>query len=484
MDHIPEIVHVLKRLSFANRNREAIVSAHLVGICGSGMKALAEMLQGLGCDVGGSDLSPPDETIELLRRKGIRVHKGHSGEFLASDANVLVYSPAIMPTNPERLRAEQLGIPQVSYNQMLGELMRSRVGISIAGTHGKSTTTAMVASILRDGGLSPSAVVGAELVTQHVSGWAGDSELFVVESCEYQKNFLTLSPTHAVLTGIEADHFDFFRDLNETRDAFAEFVSRLPAEGHLIVRDDCVASRIAVASSVAQIETYSLQNSSDWHASDIRPLDLGTHFRLFHRDEFVAEIALRIPGHHNVLNAVAAAAICLNVGASASAICEGLREFRGIRRRFEIVGTWNGITLIDDYAHHPTAVKATLQTARELFHGRRLLCAFQPHQESRTRALLTEFAESFDAADEVFLAPIFTAREKCPEAAEQTNAELADRLAVRGKRVHLVSSLDRLTADLDDAARPGDVLLTMGAGDINRIQHELTRRFQRHHSTR
>ncbi len=484
MNHVSAIPAILKELSFDMQKNVDAASAHLVGICGSGMKALAEMLQGLGWNVSGSDLSPPEETIELLRQKGMRVHAGHSDEFVPRDAAVLVYSPAIGPTNPERVRAEQLGIPQVSYNQMLGELMRTRVGISIAGTHGKSTTTAIVASILRDGGLSPSAVIGAELVAHNVSGWAGESELFVVESCEYQKNFLTLRPTHAVLTGIEADHFDFFRDLDETRAAFAEFVSRLPASGHLVMRGDCEATRSAAAASVAQIETYSLQDSSDWYATDIRPTELGTQFRLFHRSEFVAEITLRIPGHHNVLNAVAAAAICSNVGASVEAVREGLRGFRGIRRRFEIVGTWNGITLIDDYAHHPTAVRATLQTAREQFPGRRLLCAFQPHQESRTRALLAEFAESFDAADEVFLAPIFTAREKCPEAAEQTNAELAERLTARGRRAHLVSSLDRLTANLDDAARLGDVLLTMGAGDINRIQHELTRRFQRHHSTR
>lgn len=484
MNPIAGFAPLLKpRLSIARANRDAM-SAHLVGICGSGMKALAEMLQGLGWKVTGSDLQPPTETIELLRHKGMRVHRGHSDEFVSREAAVLVYSPAITPANPERVRAAQLGIPQVSYNQMLGELMQTRLGISIAGTHGKSTTTAMVASVLRDGGLSPSAVIGAELVAHNVSGWAGESELFVVESCEYQKNFLTLSPTHAVLTGIEADHFDFFHDLRETRDAFAEFVSLLPASGHLVIRGDCEATRVAAASSLAQIETYSLRDSDDWCAAGIQPTESGTRFRLFHRGEFFTEVTLRIPGRHNVLNAVAAAAICSNVGAPVKAVREGLQEFRGIRRRFEILGSWHGITLIDDYAHHPTAVRATLQTAREQFPGRRLLCAFQPHQESRTRALLAEFVESFDVADEVFLAPIFTAREKCPEAAEQTNAELAERLTARGRRVHLLSSLDRLTADLDDAARPGDVLLTMGAGDINRIQHELTRRFQRHHSTR
>lgn len=477
--------------------------AHLVGICGSGMKALAEMLSGLGWTVSGSDLQPPTDTLELLRQKGFRVHRGHSDDFVPQNADLLVYSPAITVSNPERRQAERLGIPQWSYNQMLGELMKTRVGISIAGTHGKSTTTAMVASVLRDAGLSPSAVIGAELIGRGdlwseqtagsgdprralggVSGWAGESDLFVVESCEYQKNFLTLCPTHVVLTGIEADHFDFFHDLRETREAFADFVRRLPSDGYLIIRGDCEATRIAAAASLAQIETFSLRDCTDWWAADLQAMPEGMRFRIFHGEMFFTEVCLRVPGRHNVLNAIAAAAMCYHVGVSALAIREGLSDFRGTKRRFEVLGSWRGVTLIDDYAHHPTAVTATLRTAREQFPDRRLLCAFQPHQESRTRALLDDFAESFDAADEIFLAPIFTAREKCTEAAERTNAEFAERLASRGKSVRLVPSLDRLADELDDAARPGDVLITMGAGDINRIQHELTRRIQRHPATR
>ncbi len=458
--------------------------AHLVGICGSGMKALAEMLSGLGWTISGSDLQPPPDSLEMLGRKGFQVHCGHAQDFVPGDADLLIYSPAIAAFNPERVRAEQLGIPQWSFNELLGELMKTRIGVSIAGTHGKSTTTAMVASVLRDAGLSPSAVIGAELVSNGASGWAGESELFVVESCEYQKNFLTLSPTHAVLTGIEADHFDCFHNLLETREAFAEFASRLPSHGHLIIRGDCESTRVAAASSLAQIETFSLRDCSDWWAADLRPTSDGLHFRVFYGDRFFTEVSLRVPGRHNVLNAIAAVAMCHHLGVSASAVREGLSEFRGTKRRFEVLGSWHGVTLIDDYAHHPTAVKATLQTAREQFPGRRLLCAFQPHQESRTRALLEDFAESFDAADEVFLAPIFTAREEGSATAEQTNAELAELIASRGQTVRLLPSLDRLMDQLDDAARPGDVLITMGAGDINRIQHELTRRLQRHSATR
>lgn len=471
------------RLSGLRSAREGRV-AHLIGICGSGMKALAEMLGDLGWTVSGSDLDPPPPTFELLRRKGFQVYRGHSDEFVPSNADLLVYSPAIGLSNPERQHADKLGIPQKSYNQMLGELMNARVGISIAGTHGKSTTTAMVASVLRDAGLSPSAIIGAELIGENVSGWAGQSELFVVESCEYQKNFLTLSPTHVVLTGIEADHFDFFHDLRETREAFAEFVSRLPSDGRLIIRGDCEATRVAAASSLAQVETFSLRSGADWWASDLRQTSDGTRFRIFRGETFFTEVSLRVPGRHNVLNALATAAMCHHVGTSTSAIREGLSDFRGTKRRFERLGSWRGVTLIDDYAHHPTAIKLTLQTAREQYPNQRLLCAFQPHQESRTRALLDDFAESFDAADEIFLAPIFTARENCSEAAERTNAELAERIASRGKVVHLMPSLDRLATDLDDAVRPGDVLITMGAGDINRIQHELTRRIQRHPAAR
>ncbi|MFM9965270.1 MAG: UDP-N-acetylmuramate--L-alanine ligase [Planctomycetaceae bacterium] len=459
-------------------------AAHLVGICGSGMKALAEMLRGLGWSVSGSDLQPPPGRLELLRQQGFQVHHGHTADFVPSNADLLIYSPAIAPSNPERAQAEQLGIPQRSYNEMLGELMKTRVGVSIAGTHGKSTTTAMIASVLRDAGLSPSAVIGAELVADGASGWAGASKLFVVESCEYRKHFLTLSPTHAVLTGIEADHFDCFHNLIETREAFAEFVSRLPSHGHLIIRGDCEATRIAAASSLARIETFSLRGCSDWWAADLRPTSEGLSFRVFHGDRFFTEVSLRVPGRHNVLNAIAAAAMCHHLGASASAVRAGLSDFRGTKRRFEVLGSFGGVTLIDDYAHHPTAVKATLQAAREQFPGRRLLCAFQPHQESRTRALLDDFSACFDVADQVFLAPIFTAREEGSATAEQTLTELSERIASRGQAVRLSASLDRLASELDHAARPGDVLFLMGAGDINRIQHELTRRLQRHSATR
>lgn len=460
----------------------AAPSAHLVGICGSGMKALAEMLNGLGWSITGSDLQPHHPAIPMMRRKGLHVHSGHHSRFLSPDVDVLVYSPAIGIANPERQLASRLGIPQKSYSQMLGELMVDRTGVSIAGTHGKSTTTAMTATILSDAGLAPSVVVGAELCGREASGWAGAGELFVVESCEYQRSFLDLYPRYATILGIEPDHFDCYRDLSVAQAAFSEFAARIPSDGALIVRADCPASRAVADLASAKVETFSVRGPADWWAADQRCTASGVRFRVFYRGQYFTEVCLPLAGQHNVSNALAAIALSYHVGASPRDVRESLRDFRGIRRRFEEIGWWRGVTLIDDYAHHPTAVRVTLKAAREKFGDRRIWCVFQPHQISRTRALMDEFACSFTDADQVLLVPICTAREPHTELAEATVSKLESRIAQCGRPTRLIPSLDLLIATLEDETRPGDVLITMGAGDINRVQHEFTRRLQRNHS--
>ena len=233
-------------------------SAHLVGVCGSGMRSLAELLVGLGWRVSGSDAAPVADVRDKLERRGIVVYVGHRPEHVPDQTAMLVYSPAVGDTNPERQVAAQRGLPQLSYNQMLGWFMRGRVGVSIAGTHGKSTTTAMVACILTDAGLSPSAVVGAEVIARNAGGWAGSSDLLVVESCEYQRSFLDLTPTHAVITGIEADHFDCYRDLEEIKLAFRAFVGKIPADGSLLIRADCPVSREVCAGLAVHSETFAV----------------------------------------------------------------------------------------------------------------------------------------------------------------------------------------------------------------------------------
>ena len=457
-------------------------SAHLVGARGAGMTALAEMLAGLGWRLTGSDQRPSDSVSHALHARGLRIHSGHHDQFLPRDVDVLIYSPAVGPDNPERQRAAQLGIPQLSYSRMLGLLMQSRTGISIAGTHGKSTTTAMTSTILEDAGLSPSAVVGAELCGSDRSGWAGDGDLFVVESCEYQRNFLDLSPRYAAILGIEPDHFDCYRDIDDLTAAFAEFTGRIHEDGILLIPADCTASQKAAGWSEAPVETFSRNAHADWWAADVRITNAGLRFRVFNCGRYVTEITLQSPCEHNVLNALAAVAICHHAGVPADVIRWSLAEFRGIRRRYEAAGSWRGVTLIDDYAHHPTAVRATLQTARRQFGRRRIWCAFQPHQISRTQALLDEFSASFSNADQVLIPPIFAAREGSGDDACRMAEQLASRITAAGTPARFCPSLDRIVRTLDDEAQPGDVLITMGAGDIDQVRHELTRRIRRHHA--
>lgn len=461
-------------------------TAHLVGIGGSGMKALAELLVGLGWKVTGSD-ARASETLDRMRQSGLKVFAGHDDAALPPVVDVLAYSPAVGPENSERAEAAHRGLPQLSLSEMLGAVMATRTGVAVTGTHGKSTTSAMVATVLRRAGLGPSAAFGAELCGSGRSGWAGAGDLFVVEGCEYRRNFLALRPTHAAILNVEADHFDCFAGLGEVKAAFGEFASLLPARGTLVVRGDCPAAAEAAARSAARLVTFSAEPGGDYWAADLRPAEGGTRFRVFRRGEYLAEMTLRVPGVHNVTNALAAAALCCELGVAPYDIREGLWEFRGIRRRFESVGTWRGRVLIDDYAHHPTAVRTVLEAARQQFPGRSVCCAFQPHQVSRTVALLPEFAASLALADRVLLAPIYAAREPsggeagAPDASE-TLRRLADAVAATGRPVRRLPSLDDLPDAVDHDTRPGDVLVTMGAGDIDRVHHEFSRRLRRNHA--
>jgi UDP-N-acetylmuramate--alanine ligase len=468
-------------------------AAHLVGIGGAGMKALAELLVGLGWKVTGSDRQE-SETLDRMRRRGLRVFAGHDDAALPAVVDLLVYSPAVGPENTERAEAARRGMPQFTLPEMLGALTAGRTGVAVTGTHGKSTTTAMVATVLRRAGREPSAAFGAELCGSGRSGWAGDGNLLVVEGCEYRRNFLALRPTHAAILNVEADHFDCFADFTAVKAAFGEFAALLPPEGVLLVRGDCPAAIESAGKSAARVVTFSnepvgdsAEPAGDYWATDARPADGGTRFRIFCRGEYLTQVTLRVPGPHNVTNALAAAALCHELGVSPYDIREGLWEFRGVRRRFEPVGTWRGRVLIDDYAHHPTAVRAVLEATRRLYPDRRLCCAFQPHQVSRTAALLPEFAAALALADLVLLAPIFTARETFGgEGGESAPTTVAEKLAAgvnaKGVTARLLSSLDLLADAVDHDTRPGDVLVTMGAGDIDRVHHEFSRRLRRHHA--
>jgi UDP-N-acetylmuramate--alanine ligase len=464
-------------------------SAHLVGICGSGMRALAELLTAKGWTISGSDSNASEPVVVALANRGLRIHCGHQGTFLPERTDVLVFSPAVGPENVERQRAQSLGIPQLSYSQMLGVQMRDRQGVCIAGTHGKSTTTAMTGCILTAAGFAPDVVLGAEVRGIGLSGWSGNGPHFVVESCEFQRSFLELSPQYAAILGIEPDHFDCYPHLDDAVAAFAEFAQRVPADGGLLIAARSEASRAAVMAAVASVETFGVdaagvENTADWQACDLRSTRVGTRFRVFHRGEYVTEISLQIPGKHNVANALGAVALTQKAGVEFAQIREALGEFPGIGRRFEPVGMWRGVTLIDDYAHHPTAVAATLETARDLFRGRRLWCVFQPHQVSRTTALFADFAERLKLADRVLLVPVFAAREHVHEEPALVSSRLAEKIVSEGGSARFVATLDQAVATLEDELLPGDVLVTMGAGDIGKVHHGLTRSLRRHHPPR
>ncbi len=456
--------------------------AHLIGACGSGMQALAELLLDRGWKLTGSDQQAADAKKPQDNR-AYSVYGTHAAELVTTDLDLVVHSAAIAADNVERLAAAQLGIPTFSYSQALGRLMQRQSGICVAGTHGKTTTTAMLATILKQSGQEPSVVVGGELIQFGRSGWSGGGADLVAESCEYRRHFLDLHPRLAAITGIEPDHFDCFDSPDSMHDAFYQFANRIPREGTLIVRGDCADSMLAARDCPGGVETFSASTSSDWNLQERTCHGQSQRFRVMHHGRAFCEIALHIPGEHNAVNALAAAALASVAGVEPESIEAALAGFEGVRRRFEVTELPGGITLVDDYAHHPTAVAATLKTARACFPDRRIICAFQPHQVLRTESLLSEFGQAFADADQVLLCPVFTARETAAvgDRADRALNRLAKKIEARGLSVSVLSSLDQLLTTVDDDARLGDVLLTLGAGDIDQVPHELTRTVRRNY---
>jgi UDP-N-acetylmuramate--alanine ligase len=460
--------------------------AHLVGVAGAGMRALAEVLLGWGWQLSGSDLAIAP--VRGLAREGVRLHEGHSAAHLPPQADLLIYSAAVPPSNPELRRAAQLAIPAYSYFEMLGRLVSGRHTLAVAGTHGKSTVTAMAAEIFVRAGRDPTVFCGAAALGRSSGGRAGKGELMLIEACEYQANFLHLRPRHAVILGIEPDHFDCYPSPAELEEAFARFAGLVPADGLLLARHNCPTSRRIAAELACRVETFGIDGRADWSARKLSGRRARYSFEICSHRRPLCRVSLPFPGRHNVVNALAAAALAWENGVSAERIAWALGRFRGLQRRLELLGTWRGVVLVDDYAHHPTEVVATLGTLRRMFPGRRLWCVFQPHQVSRTARLLDELAESLQNADRVLVAEIFRAREGPPRHGEVTAADLAQRIrevsavppASRGVAVEVpeVHAAEDITRLLETRLAPGDVLVTMGAGDIRRICDGLIDRFR------
>jgi len=452
---------------------------HCVGIGGAGVQALAEFLLQSGATVSGSDQVESD-AIYRLRRLGARVQARHDAAHVPARTDYLVYSPAVRPENSERAAARSRGIRELSYPEMLGQLMARRRGIAVAGTHGKSTTTGMVGWVLDQAGLDPTVIVGATVPQLGGPSRVGAGEAFVAESCEFGRSFHHLRPQIAAVLNIEPDHLDYYRDLDEIVGSFRQFVDLVPADGLVVAHGADATVARAITSARSPVETFSLEPGGTWWAADLRN-DRGRYrFRVFRNGDYVTTFSLLVPGRHNVENALAATAIAWSAGVRPAVIRESLEEFRGCGRRFEFRGIWRGVTVIDDYAHHPSEIQATLRTAREMYSTRRIWCVFQPHQLSRTRSLFDQFAGAFGDADRVVIADIFTAREQLSEQAAKTALQLAGAITENGRDARHVADAGSITAYLEANLQPADVLVVMGAGDIGKVADGFARRLSRY----
>ncbi len=444
-------------------------TVHFVGIGGIGMSALAELLLGRGKRITGSDMKS-SPLVERLEGMGVRVNVGHAGEAVVG-ADLVVATSAARSDNPELVEAQRRGIPMVKRAELLGWLMSDSYGLAVAGTHGKTTTTGMLAFLLHRAGLDPTALIGGEPLDFPSHGLLGGSPYLVAEADEFDRSFLQLWPKVAIITSVEADHLDCYADLDDIARAFAEFASRVPQEGLLATcADDPILKKMRVA---APRESYGLAPEADWRIVDIVPVaPFGTRFTFETPAGSRHQCDLQLPGRHYVLDALAAIVAANHVGVGPDQAAGMLSAFRGTRRRFELVGEVAGVTLLDDYAHHPTAVEATLRAARERHQGR-IWCVFQPHTVNRTERLLDEFARSFADADRVLVLPIYhpAGRE---EGESVSSRDLVARMHHPG--AHSVGSLAEAAVILEAEAARGDLIITMGAGDVYKVgEHVLCR---------
>ena len=451
----------------------SIKKLHFVGIGGIGMSGIAEILLDQKFTVTGSDRTAGD-TTERLERLGARIMIGHAVENVEEDVDVLVYSSAVPPDNPELLEAQRRNIPVIRRAEMLAEVMRLKYGIGVAGTHGKTTTTSMISLVLMEGGIDPTVIVGGRL-----HGLAGSNarlgkgEFIVVEADEFDRSFLSITPTVAVLTTLETDHLDCYRDLEDIKGAFIQFAAKVPFYGFVVLCLDEPALQEIMPRIKKKIITYGLNGQADLQAVDIVHRQNRTRFLVVRDGNDLGEVELQIPGKHNVQNALAAIAVGLELHVPFEKVKAGVEKFTGVFRRWEVKAEIDGMTVVDDYAHHHTEIRATLAGAKAGWR-RRIVCVFQPHLYSRTRDFYEEFGRSFFNADVLVLTDVYPARE---EPIQGINGELIANAAKQfgHKTVHYIPDKKNVPAFLMTIRQPGDMIITMGAGDIWRYGEEFIR---------
>jgi len=459
--------------------KRSAASVHLVGCGGAGMRALAEYAGDRGWQVTGSDAALNDRIRSRLEHSGVSVREGHSESHVPPDLDALLHSPAVPESNVERKAARDRNLPEASYPQFLGAVSRDRSAIAVAGTHGKSTTTALIATALSDAGQVSAVFCGAEILSRHRHGWAGPGRWAVIEACEYRRHFLELSPEIGLILGIEPDHFDCFPRLDEAIDAYGQFLDRIRAGGLALINIDQESSQ-GLVRRVGRVETFSTTGAAaDWSVEVARHSAAGIVLNVDFRGQREAKLSLPILGVHHAGNALAAFAALRATGLSATAISQSFARFSGLGRRLERHPDWRGVIRLDDYAHHPTAVRAVLTAIRNDVVGsspKRIVCLFQPHQISRTRSLLADFAAAVSAADDAWILPVYAAREGGVGVATELSKELARRIPLPCRSA-FIPSLDHALTTLETALRPGDIFVTLGAGDIDCLHYELPRRF-------
>ena len=435
-----------------------------VGIGGIGMSGIAELLLNLGFNVSGSDINE-NENITRLKNLNIDVKIGHSPSNINQDTDVLVYSSAVPVENPEIVRARQKGIPIIRRAEMLGELISVKeTSIAVSGTHGKTTTSSMIGTILAYAKKDPTMVVGGLVHNIDTNSKLGNGDIIVVEADEFDRSFLALKPTIGIITNIELEHTDCYDDLKDLQDAFIQFCKSVPFYGEVILCADSPAVQEIIPKIERPMTTYGRSRDAAYRAKNIRFQENKSTYSIFRAEECLGEIKLNVPGEHNVLNSLAAVVLGIEMGLSFNDIQKGIYNYKGVRRRFDIKGTFNDIMLLDDYAHHPTEVKATIEAAKAGW-DRRIIAVFQPHLFTRTREFFREFSNSLELADVVLITDIYPAREKPIPGV--TSKLIYDILFQKMKDYcFLVPDLDDLESMLDKIIEPGDMIITMGAGNI------------------
>lgn len=447
---------------------------YFLGIGGISMSGLAEILLQDGFAVSGSDMRI-SETTERLKQLGAVIHIGHTAENITPDINLLVYTAAVKQDNPELLAAKEKGIPVIDRAELLGTVMASYdKAIAISGTHGKTTTTSMLSEILLTAEKNPTISVGGILPSIGGNTRVGGNHLFVAEACEYFDSFLKFNPFIAIILNIEADHLDYFKDISHIRHSFHSYAKRVPKEGYVIINSAIDDLEELTEDLNCHVVTFGLTDSAMWTAKNITYDETGrADFDICCQGKCLGTIRLHIPGDHNILNALAACAAASLCGIEIAEAAKGLDKFFGVNRRFQTKGVKNGITVIDDYAHHPTEIKATLHAAAKLKHHK-IICVFQPHTYTRTAALLEDFSNAFSDADTILVADIYAAREKDTGLIHART--LAEKIEKKGKNAVYVGGFSEILDYAEKICSQGDLLITMGAGDIYLVGEQFLER--------